>query len=59
MTWQQKPKKWPWQDFLTDEEWEVIARADEAQEESKRLNAERALIRDRARKRAQYHAEKK
>ena len=52
----EREKKWPWQDFLTDEERETIARADAAKAEWQRLNQARAGITNRAIQRAKYAA---
>lgn len=53
-----KPRtpKWPWRDFLTEAERNVLARADAAKAEWKRLNAERAGIANRALQRAKAAA---
>ncbi len=58
MPYQKRKNKWPWRDFLTEEEAETLALADAAKDEWKRLNKERALITNRAIQRAKYHAPK-
>ena len=56
MAFEPKQPKWPYRDFLTDEEIAIIAKADAAKAEWKRLNAERSMITNRAIQRAKYHA---
>lgn len=48
--------KWPWRDFLTDEEREEMAAADRAKIEWLRLNKGRAAIQNRALQRARFAA---
>ena len=48
--------KWPWRDFLTEEERQILRRADGAKLEWQRLNRERAAITNRAIQRAKYTA---
>ncbi len=50
-----KPK-WPWRDFLTDEESGILAAADKAKKEWSRLNGEPASITNRAIQRAKCAA---
>jgi hypothetical protein len=56
-----KPKKpkWPWRDFLTDDERRILESADAAKAEWKKLNAERAAITNRAIQRAKYNSQHK
>ncbi|WP_038367936.1 hypothetical protein [Bosea sp. UNC402CLCol] len=53
-----KPRtpKWPWRNFLTADEARILARADAAKSEWKRLNVERAAITNRAIQRAKANA---
>lgn len=50
---------WPYRDFLTDEERNIIALADGARLEWERLNRDRAMITSRAIQRAKYAARAK
>lgn len=54
--WEKAGGKWPWRDFLTDEEREILAKADAAKAEWTRLNQARASITNRAIQRAKYAA---
>jgi hypothetical protein len=56
MSWCKPVAKWPWRDFLTEEEAKIILRADNAKAEWKRLVAEKAMIQNRALQRAKYAA---
>lgn len=56
MSWQRRKPKWDWKNFLTVEEKQVLARADKAKKEWRRLNVERAMITNRAIQRAKYSA---
>lgn len=58
MTWAQRPSPWRWREFLTDEERDTLAKAEEAKAVWQRLNAERASITNRAIQRAKYAAQK-
>jgi hypothetical protein len=53
-----KPK-WPWRDFLTQAEINVIRRADDAKIRWLELNRERAAITNRAIQRAKHAARKR
>lgn len=48
--------KWPWRDYLTDEERKELAVADEAKKRWRKANMARASIVNRAIQRAKYHA---
>lgn len=52
--WKPKAKKWPWRDFLTDDERATLEQADAAKAVWLSLNKERALITNRAIQRAIY-----
>lgn len=52
-------RKWPWREFLTEEEAETLRLADEAKATWKELNKERASITNRAIQRAKYAARSK
>lgn len=54
MAYDLSPPKWPWRDYLTDEEAAKLAAADAAKAEWERLNVERAAIVNRAIQRAKY-----
>ncbi|QCL88781.1 hypothetical protein [Agrobacterium tumefaciens] len=58
MTFEKKEAKWPWRDFLTDEEKEALAKADAAKAIWESLNLQRASIQNRAIQRAKYAASK-
>ena len=49
-------RKWPWRDYLTDDERAILAKADAAKAKWQRLNLARASITNRAIQRAKYHA---
>ena len=55
MAYERSEPKWPWRDYLTEDEAETLRRADEAKAEWQRLNGERASITNRAIQRAKYH----
>jgi hypothetical protein len=53
-----KPEpKWPWRDYLTDDERATLARADAAKAAWQKLNKGRAEIQNRALQRAKYAAQ--
>lgn len=54
--WEKRKAKWPWRDYLTSSEREILAKADLAKAEWLKLNRERAAITNRAIQRAKYHA---
>lgn len=58
MAFEKRSDKWPWREFLTEDEAATLERADRAKAEWQRLNAERASITNRAIQRAKYHAGK-
>lgn len=58
MTFELRKPTWPWRDFLTDGERQVLEAADNAKAEWQRLNKERAAITNRAIQRAKYHSKK-
>jgi len=58
MAFQKKEPKWPWRDFLTEDEKEALAKADEAKALWETLNTQRASIQNRAIQRAKYAAAK-
>lgn len=47
-------RKWPWRDYLTDEEQRAIAEVDAAKIKWQRLNAQSYLIKNRALQRAKH-----
>jgi hypothetical protein len=57
--WKKNPPKWPWHDFLTDEERQIIAEADKAKRVWQQLMQTRTVIINRAIHRAKYHARKR
>lgn len=62
MTWSPKPRKWPWRDFLTEHELEVVTDLDRAIQSARQTMAQAAMIRNpivnRAIHRAKYAAGK-
>ncbi len=58
MTFSPREPKYPWRDFLTNDERFTLGRADAAKEEWLRLNKERAAITNRAIQRAKYAAQR-
>jgi hypothetical protein len=53
--WRRREPKWPWRQFLTDEERETLRKAEAAKAAWLALNRERAAITNRAIQRAKYH----
>ena len=58
MTYSPCEPKWPWRDFLTNDERFTLGRADAAKEAWLLLNKERATITNRAIQRAKYAAQR-
>ena len=54
MSYRKPEPKWPWRDFLTDQERATLQQADEAKAHWQALNAARAKIVNRALQRAKY-----
>lgn len=54
--WEKSVGKWPWRDFLTVDEQDILAAADRAKAEWQRLNQARAGITNRAIQRAKHAA---
>ncbi len=54
MAFEKRKSKWPWRDFLTEDEKRVLQAADEAKSKWEKLNASRAGITNRAIQRAKH-----